>query len=673
MALLQCATFNQSVRVGRRSAIKVRHRSKLTAVHEGYWAQRIVENGVGRLVDSATTLERCSARARLGRMRSFSLWIVAVAICLHALSAHAQQRQSSHETVGTGMVTVLTDGIAEPNGQGTLAVNELAERLGQIGKMRVLPIAGHGGAENVRDLLYLRGVDLAILNSDILAYLDQARQYPDARRRIRYVTHLLDQKVYLLARKEFSSIEDLRGRRVIVLSRSGGSYTTAIALFGLLKIEVTLQSPGPDAVLGDAGFPEFDAALLLSSELSRLRVGAKLREDYRLLPITMTRALQMAYLPAVIEAQEIPGIAVTERKLDTVAVSTLLTVFDWNPSHSRFHSVKNFIGAFFTALPELRQQGSASVWRRLNINARPPGWTRHVAADPSRVLPKAQLAELTLVQRPQAALPVATPVEAVPTLAQKVKIRLLGTRWAPLTDEHLPDGGLITALLSGSLSTAAGPRSEIDLRWAKSPTTPIQSLLGDTSIDISFPWEGADCDRPNDLIQASAVVCDNALFTDPLLQVVIGLFTLSESTFKFDTDESVFGKSICIPSDRDVSAFNAHGRNWLSEKRIVLVRAGTLLDCVSIVQRREADAFVATDLEGQYVLGRLGLGQMFRMAVRPLGTRGVHAIVSRENAHGFELIGTVNRGLKELKRTEAYAAIIRQHLLRVWDSRHVTP
>jgi TRAP-type uncharacterized transport system substrate-binding protein len=337
------------------------------------------------------------------------------------------------------VVTVLTDGIAEPNGQGTLAVNELAERLGQIGKMRVLPIAGHGGAENVRDLLYLRGVDLAILNSDILAYLDQARQYPDARRRIRYVTHLLDQKVYLLARKEFSNIEDLRGRRVIVLSRSGGSYTTAIALFGLLKIEVTLQSPGPDAVIGDAGFPDFDAALLLSGELSRLHVGAQLREDYRLLPITMTQALQMAYLPAVIEAQEIPGIAVTERKLDTVAVSTLLTVFDWNPSHSRFHSVKNFIGAFFTALPELRQQGSASVWRRLNINARPPGWTRHVAADPSRVLPKTQLAELTLVQRPQAALPVATPVEAAPTLAQKAKIRLLGTRWAPLTDEHLPD------------------------------------------------------------------------------------------------------------------------------------------------------------------------------------------------------------------------------------------
>jgi hypothetical protein len=335
--------------------------------------------------------------------------------------------------------------------------------------------------------------------------------------------------------------------------------------------------------------------------------------------------------------------------------------------------VKNFIAAFFTALPELRRQGSASVWPQLNINARPPGWTRHVAADPSRLLPKAQLAELAQVQRPQAALPVSTPVEAVTALAHKAKIRLLATRWAPLTDEHLPDGGLITALLSSSLSTAAAPRSEIDLRWSKSATTPIQSLLGDSSIDIAFPWEGADCDRPNDLIEASAVLCDNALFTDPLLQVVIGLFTLSDSSFKFDTDDSVFGKSICIPSHRDVSAFNARGRNWLSEKRVVLVRAATLLDCVSMVQGREADAFVATDLEGQYVLGRLGLGSMFRMAVRPLGTQGVHAIVSRENAHGLELIGAVNRRLKELKRTEAYAAIIRQHLLRVWDSRHAVP
>jgi ABC-type amino acid transport substrate-binding protein len=174
-------------------------------------------------------------------------------------------------------------------------------------------------------------------------------------------------------------------------------------------------------------------------------------------------------------------------------------------------------------------------------------------------------------------------------------------------------------------------------------------------------------------MQASAVLCDNALFTDPILHVVIGLFMPSDRAFRFDTDQSIFGKTICVPNDRDVSTLNARGRNWLSEKRVIVVRQPTLLDCASIVQRREADAFIANDLEGQYVLGRLGLGQLFAMAERALGTRGVHAIVSRDHAQASELVGAVNRGLKELKRTEEYATIVRQHLIRLWDARSSSP
>jgi ABC-type amino acid transport substrate-binding protein len=601
-------------------------------------------------------------------MRRFLLQLVAGVMGLLVVSSAEAQRQRPPDATGAVAVSVLTDGIVGPNSRATRAINELAERPEGIGRVRVLPIAGRGATENVRDLLQLRGVDLAILNSDILQFLDRTRQHPQARRLVRFVTHLFDQKVYLLVRKDLNAIEDLRGRRLVVLSKGAGSHITATVLFGQLGIDVTLEALGSEVDLDDAGLAKVDGVLLLSDELARVRLSAPARQGLRVLPIGLTPALQGIYKRALIEPQELPGLP-DKGSTETVAVSTLLAVYDWNPSQARFAGVSSFMGGLFSALPSLRQRNPGSVWRQADINAQLAGWTRHSAARPDRVLAQAQLAELAVVEQPQVALPplAQQPSEAMP---QTPNIKVLAIGRAPLADEKLPDGGLIPALVGSSLNRA-GPGgaagAKVEMRWTTEP--PIRSLLGDASVDISLPWDGADCERPNDLVQASAVLCDNAVYSDPIVQVVVGLFVLSDSTFTFDTDESIFGKAICIPRDQDVSALNGQGREWLSQKRVLLVRQSTLLDCASAVQRREADAFVANDLEGRYVLDRLGLAQQFKMAERPLGTRGVHAIVSREHARASELIDQLNRGLKELKGSDAYAAIVREHLMRLWGAK----
>jgi ABC-type amino acid transport substrate-binding protein len=91
------------------------------------------------------------------------------------------------------------------------------------------------------------------------------------------------------------------------------------------------------------------------------------------------------------------------------------------------------------------------------------------------------------------------------------------------------------------------------------------------------------------------------------------------------------------------------------------------------LQTLEADAFIASDLEGRYVLDRLGLSRHFRMVERPLGIRGVHAVASKEHVQAPELIEALNRGLKELKASDAYAAIVRSHLMRLWSAREGAP
>src|SRR5262249_14559462 len=146
-----------------------------------------------------------------------------------------------------------------------------------------------------------------------------------------------------------------------------------------------------------------------------------------------------------------------------------------------------------------------------------------------------------------------------------------------------------------------------------------------------------------------------------------------DNGFEFDTDEGIFGKAICVPLDRDVSVLNSDGRKWLSERRISMIRRPTLLDCISLAQQREADAFVASDLEGRYALGQLGLSQLFKMMERPLGTRGVHVIVPKERPQAEERVNAVNQGLKQLKQSDTYSSIIRQHLMKLWDTRAGTP
>jgi TRAP-type uncharacterized transport system substrate-binding protein len=601
-------------------------------------------------------------------MRRFLLQILAGAFCLVALSAQGPRSRPA-EVDGAGTVSILTDGITNPSSRAARAAISLAERPSDLGNIRVLPIAGHGAAANVRDLLYLRGVDLAILNSDILEFLSLKREYPSARSRIRYVTHLFDQKVYLLVRKELGSLADLRGRKLAVLSRGGDSRITAATVFGLLGIDVALEELGPDATLEDASLANLDGALLLSDELARVHLGAEARKGLRALSIPLTPQLRKVYQPAVIEAQELAGFA-DAAPVETIAVSTLLAVYNWVPSKgARYVNVSNFMQRFFSALPALRQQSMGPFWRQVDINAKIPGWTRHPAAAPGSALSKAQLAELASFERPHAMLPPPPPIAAAVPVARKPKIQAVAVGRAPLADENLSEGGLITELVHMSLAAAQpeGGAAEMELRWAKGARPPIQSLLSDTAIALSWPWEGADCERPNDLVQASAVLCDTALYSDPILQVVVGLFTLSDSAFRFEKDESIYGKTICIPVDQDVSVLNGDGRNWLSEKRVSALRQPTLPDCVSAVQKQEADAFLANDLEGRYVLQRLGLAQQFKMAERPLGTRGIHAIALRENPQASELIETFNRGLKQLKQTDAYGAIVRQHLMHLWD------
>src|SRR5919112_2706466 len=75
---------------------------------------------------------------------------------------------------------------------------EIARVVDDGGKLHVLPVVTRGATENVNSLLYLRGIDAAIINADVLD--EYKRQVPDVQHRLAYVLNLFPSELHVFVR-----------------------------------------------------------------------------------------------------------------------------------------------------------------------------------------------------------------------------------------------------------------------------------------------------------------------------------------------------------------------------------------------------------------------------------------------------------------------------------------
>src|SRR4030081_29898 len=57
--------------------------------------------------------------------------------------------------------------------------DELGKVLDDGDNLRILPMVSYGAASNLEDLIYLRGVDLAVTQSDVFEYFRTERKTPN--------------------------------------------------------------------------------------------------------------------------------------------------------------------------------------------------------------------------------------------------------------------------------------------------------------------------------------------------------------------------------------------------------------------------------------------------------------------------------------------------------------
>src|ERR1700740_129360 len=78
--------------------------------------------------------------------------------------------------------------------------------------LRVLPVLGVGGLQNLNDVLFLKNVDMGVVDEDNLAMLKNRdpQLYAGIEQNVQYITKLYNSEFHVVARDEIKSYDDLR-------------------------------------------------------------------------------------------------------------------------------------------------------------------------------------------------------------------------------------------------------------------------------------------------------------------------------------------------------------------------------------------------------------------------------------------------------------------------------
>ena len=141
------------------------------------------------------------------------------------IQAKSSPQDSYRWRLNENVVTIMA---GRPDGTELNIAADIAAVLDDGDNLRVLPMVGKGAAQTVKDVMFLRGVDMGLTQANVLRHFAKTGElgsnFVD---QITYVAKLFNQEIHIVARPGITDLKQLNGQAVNSLTAPGSIVTRA--------------------------------------------------------------------------------------------------------------------------------------------------------------------------------------------------------------------------------------------------------------------------------------------------------------------------------------------------------------------------------------------------------------------------------------------------------------
>ena len=311
-----------------------------------------------------------------------STMLVAAAVFAPAVAQQTQQaaRPLSYEGMRE-KVNAWTVGMAAGliEGAPLRLAAEMARVVDDGPNLLVLPIVTRGPTENLNALLYLRGVDLAIINSDALE--EYRVEVPDIQRHVAYVLNLFPSELHVFVRPEIKSLQDLAGKKVNFNTPGTAAAYSGPLMFSRLGINIDQDLHSAPVALQQMREGDMAAVVFITSKPVDAFLRGQWEPGFKFLPVTYDSKFEDYYLPAASGSGRLSSLIQPGERISTISVPTVLVSYNWPVGSDRYTPRRPLhrppVQPNSTSC---KSRASTRSWKTINLGATVPGLTRFPAA-----------------------------------------------------------------------------------------------------------------------------------------------------------------------------------------------------------------------------------------------------------------------------------------------------